>query len=370
MQNLEVAVVEELGRGTSGVVYKVRHIVNGEFYVVKVIDLSQTSSKKQAQALKEVDILKQVSHPHIIRYYNSTIQNQMLYILTEYASGGDLQKKISRYKYTKRCIEEGQIWAWAYEICLAVKYLHRHKIVHRDLKPMNIFLDKESRVKIGDLGLSKILKAKEVNTSTVGTPLYLSPEQIRHQPYGFKVDIWGIGCVIYALCAFDSPFTGDSLLTLGQNIAMKSPKSLPTKYTPKMANFISLMLEKNPKNRPNVREIIEMVPSFTKKMYKKPKSPRQNVIRKESPVIKITEDSSSSETIFPRFASQVLDKSMKISLKKSLPSDMEIRPTTHGTKRLLIASSDAVRIVTAYVKHRYIKEDKPKCTINDLANIM
>lgn len=109
METLEVSVVEELGRGTSGVVYKVRHTVDGKFYVVKVIDISHASVKKQNQAQKEVEILKQVSHPHIIKYYNSTLQNNMLYILMEYASGGDLQRKINRHKYTRKNIEEGQI---------------------------------------------------------------------------------------------------------------------------------------------------------------------------------------------------------------------------------------------------------------------
>ncbi|OMJ95331.1 hypothetical protein SteCoe_1395 [Stentor coeruleus] len=370
MQNLEVSVVEELGRGTSGVVYKVRHLVDGQFYVVKVIDLSQTSSKKQTQALKEVEILKQVNHPHIIRYYNSLIQNQMLYILTEYASGGDLQKKLNFYKHTRRNIEEGQVWSWAYEICLAIKYLHRHKILHRDIKPMNIFLDKENRVKIGDLGLSKVLKKQEINTSTVGTPLYLSPEQIRHQPYGFKVDVWGIGCVIYTLCAFEGPFTGDSLLTLGQNIAMKSPKSLPAKYTPKLVHFINKMLEKNPNDRPSVKEIIDLIPIFVKKMYRKPNLPKDNVQKYDSPINKVIDDCSSIETIFPRFTSQMLDKSINVTLKKSLPLERDSRPMTQVTKRLLVASSDAVRMCTAYVRKRLVQDDKPKTTINDLAKIM
>ena len=120
MQNLEVAVVEELGRGTSGVVYKVRHLVDGKFYVVKTIDFSSISENKQAQSLKEVEILKQVSHPHIIKYYNSLIHGEMLYILMEFASNGDLQKKIISYKRNRRNIEDGQIWAWTYEISLAV----------------------------------------------------------------------------------------------------------------------------------------------------------------------------------------------------------------------------------------------------------
>lgn len=370
MESLSVTVLEELGRGTSGVIYKVRHLIDGNFYVVKTIDMSKASASKQSRALKEVEILKQVSHPHIIKYYNSLVQSHMLYILMEYAQGGDLQRKINRYKYTRRNLEEGQIWTWAYEISLAIKYLHRHKILHRDVKCMNIFLDKENRAKIGDFGLSKILLNKEINSATLGTPLYLSPEQIKHQPYGFKVDVWGIGCVIYTLCAFESPFMGDTLLTLGQNIALKPPRSLPAKYSPKLVCFINHLLEKNPKNRPNIKETIDFIPIFTKKLYKKPRPPIDNLDRKtRSPISRAYEEMSSSESVFPRFSSQILDKSLQISQKTSIPTLAESRPITQATKRLLVASSDAVRICTAYVKHRYIKSDKRKATIDDLNRI-
>ena len=364
MQHLQVTIVEELGRGTSGIVFKVRHQVTGKFYVVKTIDFSNISEKKQTQSLKEVDLLKQVKHTHVIKYYDSIVQNKVLHILMEYAAGGDLQKKINRYKLAKRYLEEGQIWTWAYEIALGLKYLHRHKILHRDVKCMNIFLDKNNRVKIGDLGLSKILHNNEIDTAAVGTPLYLSPEQIRHQPYGFKVDVWGMGCVIYALCTFESPFFGNSLLTLGQNIALKDPKPIPAKYSPRLVNFVSHLLEKNPKNRPNIKGALEIIPIFTKKTYKLPPPADENIFIESELDVK-NKPNSSSDSIFPKCFSSGLEKSMQANLKQPLVS--ESRPMTQATKRLLVASSDTVRISTAYVKHRYIKCEKPKMTISDLA---
>ena len=151
---------------------------------------------------------------------------------------------------------------------------------------------------------------------------------------------------------------------------MKCPKSLPPKYTPKLVNFIDVLLEKNPKNRPGIKEVIELIPMFTKKLYRKPMLPKEYFAAKtECRVDKGYSDTSSSETTFPRFSSQILEKSMQITVKKSLPSESEPRPITQATKRLLVASSDAVRVCTAYVKHRYIKE-KLKTTINDLARIL
>ena len=428
MQNLNVYILEELGRGTSGIVYKVRHIVEGKDYVVKVIDLGKLSQKKQAQSMKEVEILKRVNHPHIIRYYDSVIHEKSLFIMTEYASGGDLQKKIDRYKLNKRLLEEGQIWAWTYELSLALKYLHKHKILHRDIKCMNIFLDKSNRIKLGDFGLAKILHNKEIKSSTVGTPLYLSPEQIRHLPYGLKVDIWGLGCVLYKLCALDPPFLGENLNTLGQNIVVKSFKSLPPKFTPKLVSFITNLLEKNPKSRPSVLEVIDQIPVFTKKFYKTPvllervlekkpeeiekpenpektkktekpqkseklekigkigkpgKSPKPEAqvkpdtksmfevdhrADKSEKSVKKIEEIPSSETILPRFSHLVFDRSMQGTLKRLVFNEQ--RPISQGTNRLVGASSDAVRLSTAYVRQRILKDDKPKTTIGDLARIV
>ena len=368
MNSLKVNVIEELGRGTSGVVYKVQHQLSGKYLVVKTVDFSNISETKQSQALKEVELLNQVSHPHIIKYYDSIIQNHMLYILMEYAAGGDLQKKLNRYKVSRRHIEEGQIWLWAYEIAMGLKYLHKHKILHRDIKCMNIFLDKNNRVKIGDLGLSKILNDKETHTSTIGTPLYLSPEQIRHQPYGFKVDVWGMGCAIYALCTFEAPFVGDSLLTLGQNIALKEPKALPAKYSPRLVTFIMKLLEKNHKNRPSVRDVISMIPSFTKKTYRVPVQDDGKI----GIIGKIVVENRNFETDRTEDRKQVCEKGERKCVQRNLENGetdnffvkcfssgvgkdgiirqlaLDCRPATQATCRAFVASYDSARVSSAY----------------------
>ena len=406
MQSLNVHILEELGRGSSGVVYKVKHMAEGKDYVVKVIDLSKLSQKKQNQSMKEVEILKRLNHPHIIKYYDSVIHEKSLHIMTEYASGGDLQRKIDKRKQSKRFLEEGQIWAWAYELSLALKYLHKHKILHRDIKCMNIFLDKANRIKLGDFGLAKIIHNKEIRSSTVGTPLYLSPEQMRHLPYGLKVDVWGLGCVLYKLCALDPPFVGENLNTLGQNIVSKSFRSLPQKFTPKLVSFIASLLDKNPKTRPSILEVIDQIPVYTRKFYitpilidkrpedlkklekteefgrvnrlAKPESRNQteNRIKFEQEHLKDGSEKKvkeiggvlSKETILPRFSHLVFDRSVEGPLKRLVLN--EKRPISQGTGRFVGSSSDAVRLSTAYVRQRLLKDDKPKTTISDLARIV
>jgi NIMA (never in mitosis gene a)-related kinase len=409
MNTLKVSVVEELGRGTSGVVYKVQHQLSGRYFVVKTIDFSNISEQKQDQALKEVDLLKKVSHPHIIKYFDSLIQNRMLFILMEYAAGGDLQQKLNRYKVSRRHIEEGQIWLWAYEIALGLKHLHKRKILHRDIKCMNIFLDKNNRVKIGDLGLSKILNDKETNTSTIGTPLYLSPEQIRHQPYGFKVDVWGMGCVLYALCTFEAPFLGDSLLTLGQNIALKEPKALPPKYSPRLVAFVSKLLEKNHKNRPRIRDVLELVPVFTKKTYRVPASDaevgkiekmerlqrsekkeksekkereereensKESRDHRDRRKIRTFEVQEKAESVLERMENDPNDNFFVKCFSTGVGKDgilrrltLDCRPATQATGRVVVASSDSARVSSAYAKHRYMRSEKPRTTIGDLFGI-
>ena len=389
-------IVEELGRGSSGLVYRVKHVLEGKEYVVKVVDLGKLSQKKQKQSMKEVEILKRLNHPHIIRYYDSVIHEKGLYILTEFASGGDLQKKIDKLKQNKRFLEEGQVWTWAYELSLALKYLHKHKILHRDIKCMNVFIDKANRIKLGDFGLAKVIHNRDIRSSAVGTPLYLSPEQIRHLPYGLKVDIWGLGCVLYKLCALDAPFAGENLNTLGQNIVSKSFRSLPQKFTPRLVAFITHLLDKNPKTRPNILEVIEQIPVFTKKFYNSPiliekvedfgrvnrlvktdnRNQTENIIKfeqerirdkSEKKVIKIDEVFS-KQTILPRFSQLGLDRSAEGPLKKFELN--EKRPISQGTGRVVGSSSDTVRLSTAYVRQRLLKDDKPKTTISDLAKIV
>jgi NIMA (never in mitosis gene a)-related kinase 1/4/5 len=85
--------------------------------------------------------------------------------------------------------------------------MHGHKILHRDLKTLNIFLTKENKVKIGDLGVAKILESLEnFATSKVGTPYYLSPEVCEDRPYNDRSDIWSLGCILYEICALKHPF--------------------------------------------------------------------------------------------------------------------------------------------------------------------
>ena len=110
------------------------------------------------------------------------------------------------------------------------------------------------------MGVSKIVsKAGALSVTRVGTPLYLSPELIKQQPYDFKVDIWALGCVLYHVSCLETPFHGDNLITLGYNIVHKNPKIIPNIFSAKLANFIMKLLEKFPNSRPSSKELVEII---------------------------------------------------------------------------------------------------------------
>lgn len=154
-----------------------------------------TTKRQQVATLNEVKLLQSIKHQHIIKIYHSFIDGSYFYILMEYASGGDLDQLVQKNYKEKTTFSQKQLWKWAYEILLAIKYLHDNCIIHCDIKACNIFLTKKKRIKIGDFGCSRILNpAKMYLKEDVGTTVYLSPEQVnRVGLYDYKIDIWAIG---------------------------------------------------------------------------------------------------------------------------------------------------------------------------------
>jgi NIMA (never in mitosis gene a)-related kinase len=250
----------EIGRGSFGVVYKAINRRDQRIYVVKRIHMGAMSIKNQKEALFEVQILKTIDHPNIIKYYGSFLEDQTLHIIMEYAEGGDLQKHLRQQREKKKKFTEKEIWKYAGELASAISYLHSRNIIHRDIKCLNILLTKDQQLKLADLGASKITDAQMLATR-VGTPLYLAPELVRQVPYDFKVDIWALGCVLYQLACMEAPFLGDNLISLGYSIVNRRPKQLPPNYSARLNEFIMILLSKKPQERPGIKEVIDMLPN-------------------------------------------------------------------------------------------------------------
>jgi NIMA (never in mitosis gene a)-related kinase len=142
--------------------------------------------------------------------------------VTEHCGYGDLSKLL---KSTPGFLPEEKIIHIFIEICLGIEHLHSKRILHRDIKLNNVFLTHEHRVKIGDFGSAKLLgEHMDFADSHIGTPYYLSPEIVRNDRYNEKSDIWALGCLLYALCTKQFPFTGEKdqqlkkRITSGKNL--------------------------------------------------------------------------------------------------------------------------------------------------------
>eukprot|EP00826_Nyctotherus_ovalis_P018307 TRINITY_DN15466_c0_g2_i1.p1 TRINITY_DN15466_c0_g2~~TRINITY_DN15466_c0_g2_i1.p1 ORF type:complete len:548 (-),score=120.59 TRINITY_DN15466_c0_g2_i1:278-1900(-) len=252
-------VVCELGHGSYGVVYKVKARKDlNNVYALKKLPIQHMKPKRQKKALQEVLLLKQLSHPNIIRYYTSFIEVECLHILMEYATQGDLHATIRKMKYQRKQFEEEEIWRFARELGQGLQYLHSKNIIHRDIKCLNIFLS-HNTIKIGDLGVSKIVVDREIEGTRVGTPLYLSPELVKQQPYDYKVDMWALGCVLHYVAALEPPFQGDNLIALGNNIVSSCPRPLPSAYSAKLREVVGKLMAKKAADRPSASEVLLII---------------------------------------------------------------------------------------------------------------
>ena len=130
------------------------------------------------------------------------------------------------------------------------------KILHRDLKTLNIFLKHGLDVKIGDLGVAKVLSKNSFAKTVIGTPYYLSPEICQEKPYNDKSDVWVLGCILYELCTFKHPFEAKHQGGLILKILNNKPEPINSYYSKELSNLIFILLDKNSKSRPSCVEIL------------------------------------------------------------------------------------------------------------------
>ncbi|CAI2387665.1 unnamed protein product [Moneuplotes crassus] len=272
----EYKVLNLLGKGSFGSVYKVLSRKTRQIYVMKKIcNLSTLNKAYRNAARAEVDNLKKLNHPHVIKLMTSFEENDCLYIIQEYAQNGDIHKIIKRQRdKEKKRIKETQLWSILYEILLGLNHMHSNNVMHRDLKPLNIFMTSTHNIKIGDLGVSKIINSSEkenqeenIDESKVGTPLYFAPELVKGKLYDLKIDLWAVGVIMYYLTALKPPFAGETIPELNESILNCSPKQLPKYYTTRYKTLIYSLLAKNPKDRPNTEEALKSIPDLIINAY-------------------------------------------------------------------------------------------------------
>lgn len=257
----EYQLIERIGKGSFGKVWKAMRKHDGKIVALKKIDYHNISRSQKQLIINEINILRKINNDHVVRYLDRINEKDkyVINIIMEYCPGGDLQHLISKTKISGEYIREEQIWLSLGELALALKDCHcaPEKVLHRDIKPGNIFIDEEGHVKLGDFGLAKKIDTDYTKT-ILGTPYYMCPEINKNARYNEECDIWALGCVIYEMAALQPPFQGYNQESLKRNILYSPVSRFSSKhYSESLWKIVSWMLEKDPKKRPNVKQILE-----------------------------------------------------------------------------------------------------------------
>ena len=248
---------ETLGKGSYGIVYKVQKKNTNEIYVIKQISLNGLSNKEINEVNQEANILKISNSDFVVKYYDSFKEKDKINIVMEYCDGGDLNDFLKEKQNIGKLLDEDLIWQIFIKITIGLADIHKSKILHRDLKTLNIFLKKDLGIKIGDLGVAKMLLKNSFAKTVIGTPYYLSPEICEEIPYNDKSDVWALGCILYELCTFRHPFEANSQGALILKILNSQPDPIDESYSKDLSNLIYLLLDKNCKKRPSCEEILK-----------------------------------------------------------------------------------------------------------------
>ncbi len=244
-----------LGRGMGGVVYLGKHTQTNQEFAVKFLS-GEFIVKKELidRFMNEASACAALQHENIIRVYEAGQENGEYFMVMEYVKGVDL----SHFLKVQEKVKEAQLLPWLKQTSRALGYAHSKGIIHRDLKPENIMLTQEGVVKITDLGLSKNLEgpisfSMTISGTTIGTPYYISPEQVRDSKHvDLRTDIYSLGATFYHLATGDPPFHGSSateVMSKHMNEQLVNPQRKNIALSDGFSDLIMKMMEKEPSQR-------------------------------------------------------------------------------------------------------------------------
>ncbi|EPS45915.1 hypothetical protein H072_83 [Dactylellina haptotyla CBS 200.50] len=236
-----------LGKGTFGTVLLVRHTATGRLYAQKQLKKASIKVHKRMieQTKTERAILESVRHPFVVKLFFAFQDHQKLYLILEYAQGGEL----FNYLAAERIFPEDTAAFYSAEIVLALDHLHRNVgVVYRDLKPENCLLDSQGHLLLTDFGLSKVAEDGARCKSLSGTPEYMAPEVLEGKHYGFEVDWWSLGALLFDLLTGSPPFPGQNNAQILNKINKQKLK-LPFYLSPDSKDILTRLLRKEPTKR-------------------------------------------------------------------------------------------------------------------------
>ncbi|XP_030341350.1 serine/threonine-protein kinase 36 isoform X2 [Strigops habroptila] len=244
-------VLEMIGEGSFGRVYKGRRKHSAQVVALKFIPKVGRSEKELKNLQREIEIMRGLHHPNIIQMLDSFETDKEVVVVTDYAEG-----ELFQILEDDRTLPEDQVQAIAAQLVSALYYLHSHRILHRDMKPQNILLGKDGVVKLCDFGFARAMSIHTmVLTSIKGTPLYMSPELVEERPYDHTADLWSVGCILYELFVGTPPFYTSSIFQL-VSLIVNDPVKWPVAMSPVFKSFLQGLLMKDPRQRLSWPELL------------------------------------------------------------------------------------------------------------------
>ncbi|MGH0169407.1 UNVERIFIED_CONTAM: hypothetical protein FKN15_001441 [Acipenser sinensis] len=220
-------VLEVIGEGSFGRVYKGRRKFSGQVVALKFIPKVGRSEKELRSLKREIEIMRGLMHPNIVLLLDSFETEREVVVVTEYAEG-----ELFQILEDDGNLPESRVREIACQLVSALYYLHSHRILHRDMKPQNILLGKGGVVKLCDFGFARAMSVSTmVLTSIKGTPLYMAPELVEEKPYDHTADLWSLGCILYELHTGTPPFYTNSIFQLVKLI-VRDPVKWPDNMSP------------------------------------------------------------------------------------------------------------------------------------------
>ncbi|XP_042634179.1 MAP/microtubule affinity-regulating kinase 3 isoform X5 [Cyprinus carpio] len=245
--------LKTIGKGNFAKVKLARHILTGREVAIKIIDKTQLNPTSLQKLFREVRIMKILNHPNIVKLFEVIETEKTLYLVMEYASGGE----VFDYLVAHGRMKEKEARAKFRQIVSAVQYCHQKHIVHRDLKAENLLLDADMNIKIADFGFSNEFTIGNKLDTFCGSPPYAAPELFQGKKYdGPEVDVWSLGVILYTLVSGSLPFDGQNLKELRERV-LRGKYRIPFYMSTDCENLLKRFLVLNPVKRGTLEQIMK-----------------------------------------------------------------------------------------------------------------